>query len=257
MRSRWTLDEVRLLRHCYAETPLKTLAKALGKTPSACKQKARSLGLTVRPGLAVQRRVEGRPRRWTPAMDRQLEAHYRREDLDRHGIAEALGVSFSSVKNRAQELGLKRPVTAHNRWGKHNPPPRPPKGYGVSTRFRPGRAAHESHNYRPIGSTGIRDGYLVVKVTDNAELYPAKRWQAVHRLVWEAAHGPIPEGHVVCFLPGRATTVEAEITLDRLECISRTELALRNSIHNYPPELADLIRLRGRLVRAIKKRAGK
>jgi hypothetical protein len=33
-----------------------------------------------------------------------------------------------------------------------------------------------------------------------------RNWVAVHRLVWEQAHGPVPPGHIVVFRPGRHTT---------------------------------------------------
>ena len=111
-------------------------------------------------------------------------------------------------------------------------------------------------NYKPIGSERIsKDGYLERKVTDDPNVVRARRWVGVHRLVWEAANGPIPAGHVVGFKPGQHTTDAALITTDRLECISRVENMRRNSYHtNYPPEVASLIQLRGALNRQINKR---
>ena len=125
------------------------------------------------------------------------------------------------------------------------------------TQFKP-RAPHESRNYRPIGSLRVsREGYLERKVSDDHPV-PARRWVGVHRLVWEQAHGPVPPGHAVVFKPGRRTTVEAEITLDRLECITRADLMRRNSYHtNLPPEVARLVQLRGVLNRKINNRLRK
>lgn len=45
------------------------------------------------------------------------------------------------------------------------------------------------------------------------------------RRVWERVHGPVPEGHTVVFRPGMRTTANAEITVDRLECIVRGDAA--------------------------------
>lgn len=131
-----------------------------------------------------------------------------------------------------------------------------PGGRSEETRFKPGRPASAARNYRPVGSLRLsRDGCLERKVTDDPSVVPAKRWVGVHRLVWSAAHGPVPDGHAVAFLPGRRTTIEAEITLDALELVTRQELMQRNTYHNYGPEIAKAIQLRGAINRQINKRA--
>lgn len=121
-----------------------------------------------------------------------------------------------------------------------------------ATQFRPG---NKPHTWVPIGSTRItKDGYLQRKVTDTGNT--VRDWVAAHRLVWEAANGPLPDGGVVIFRPGMRTTDEASITADRLECLTRSELMRRNSVHaKYPPELARLVQLRGALQRQINQKA--
>lgn len=122
----------------------------------------------------------------------------------------------------------------------------------VRTQFKAGRTAQEARNYVPIGALRVtRDGYLEKKVTDDPALYPSRRWIALHRLVWEAANGPIPQGHIVVFKPGQKTTVEAEVTIDRLECISRGENARRNHPRTKSPELAQLVQLKGAITRQV------
>ena len=86
-------------------------------------------------------------------------------------------------------------------------------------------------------------------------MFPARRWVAVHRLVWEAAHGPVPDGHVVVFLPGKRTAELDGITLDVVELVTRRELMRRNSVHQMPKELVELVRLRGVLTRQINTKA--
>jgi hypothetical protein len=112
------------------------------------------------------------------------------------------------------------------------------------------------HNYVPIGSLRTsKDGYLERKVTDDHPV-PTRRWVAVHRLVWEAANGPIPAGHIVRFKRGQKTTEVEQITTDRLECVTRVENMRRNSLHTiYPPEVAKLVQLRGALNRQINSRS--
>jgi hypothetical protein len=95
------------------------------------------------------------------------------------------------------------------------------------------------------------DGYLERKLTDDPAIVPARRWVAVHRIVWEAAHGPIPAGHIVCFKPGKKTAVLEEVTSDRLECITRAENARRNHPRNHSPELARLVQLKGAITRQV------
>lgn len=72
-------------------------------------------------------------------------------------------------------------------------------------------------------------------------------------MLWEAAHGPVPAGHALAFVNGDKT----DIRLDNLECISRRELMARNTVHNYPPELRQIIRLKGAITKRIATRSRK
>lgn len=125
------------------------------------------------------------------------------------------------------------------------------------TQFKPGRLASESNNYQPIGTERLnRDGCLERKLTDDKSIVPARRWVAIHRIVWESVHGPIPRGCAVVFRKGMKTIVSSEITIDRLEMLTRAQLMKRNSVHtNYPPEIARIAQLRGALTRQINKRS--
>ena len=131
-----------------------------------------------------------------------------------------------------------------------------PGGRCRETWFQRGRPANLTHNYLPIGSLRVnRDGYLERKMTDDPSLAPARRWTAVHRLVWQEAHGPVPQGMAVVFKPGTRTTELEGIRLECLEMITRRELMLRNSVHRHGPEIAALVQLRGALVRQINRKA--
>ena len=121
--------------------------------------------------------------------------------------------------------------------------------------FRPGQlSGRAAQHYVPVGTTAINgDGLLKKKWTDDRNLPPYRRWRPVHVMVWEAAHGPVPPGHIVVFRhPSLRTTVEHEITLDKLECISRAANMLRNSYwENFPREMAQLYRIKGQMHRKI------
>lgn len=118
------------------------------------------------------------------------------------------------------------------------------------TQFKRGTVPH---TWVPVGSVRVVEGVLERKFS-NVPGAPHLRWRPVARLVWEGAHGPVPAGHVVAFKPGMHTTELDLITLDRVELLSRAELVRRNSIHHWPPELADVARLRGSLKRAINRK---
>jgi len=193
-------------------------------------------------------------------------------------VARAVGRTVNQVYQKAAALGLKKSAaymesdrSGRIQRGRTDPrmiatqikPGAVPWNKGVKgvcgthpncrrTQFKRGRPASESANYVSIGSHRLsKDGYLEQKVTDDPAIVPARRWIGVHRLVWEKANGPIPKGHVVCFLPGRRTAELEKITLDALELVSRAELARRNHPRSRSPELAKLVQLKGAITRQV------
>lgn len=214
-------------------------------------------------------------RRWTPEEDATLREIY---PFHRSAeVAERMGRALVSVCHRARHLGLvKAPeFLASNASGQirkgecrsaatmFQPGNRPwnagTKGIAGThpntraTQFKPGAlSGRAKERLQPIGAEQVVDGYLRRKV--NNDLPRMNRWKAVHVLVWEAAHGPVPPGHVVAFRPGCHTTVAAEITVDRLELATRAEMMRRNSYHNtLPDEVKGLVQLKGQLTRKIHK----
>lgn len=199
-------------------------------------------------------------RPWTNYEDRVLRHLYAHQTNS--AIAEVLDRTRLAVLQRAIKLGLRKPEDSPVRnptgfrkgqtpWNKGKP--FQSGGRSIHTQFKPGRHPHEARNYRPIGSLRTnRDGYLERKVTDDTTVYSARRWVPVHRLVWEAEHGPVPAGHIVVFKPGMRTTEEADITVDRLECITRQENMQRNSAQRFGPDVFKAIQLRGALNRKIR-----
>jgi hypothetical protein len=125
-----------------------------------------------------------------------------------------------------------------------------------ATQFKKGQlSGRAAQLVMPIGSHRINaDGYVDRKISDTPGPQTL-RWKAVHRIVWEQAKGPIPEGHVIAFKAGQYTTDPKLITVDRLECISLAENMSRNTFHRYGPEVVKLVQLRGALTRQINQRA--
>lgn len=223
-------------------------------------------------------RAEPKPpasnRRWSSQDDAILHARY--PDADTAALAASLGRSINSLHVRARWIGTGKSAAflagmlAHLRDGEIGSacrfqPGQVPwnkgtafeaGGRSASTRFKAGQLnGRAAQLVQPIGAYRVNsDGYLQRKLSDTPG--PSKlRWEAVHRLVWVAAHGPVPACNVVVFKPGRRSTELARITLDAIELIPRRELMRRNSVHTqYPPEMARLVQLRGALVRAINRK---
>jgi hypothetical protein len=184
-------------------------------------------------------------------------------------LAKCLGRSSSAVYGRAAIMGLHKSaeylaspeacrlrrgdnVGARTRFQRGHVPankglrrPGWSAGRMAETQFKPGA---RPHTWKPVGSTRItKDGYLQRKISDTG--YPPKDWVGVHILLWEETHGPIPMGHALIFKDRN----KGNIWLDNLELIPRGELMRRNTIHNYPPELVDVIRLGGALKRRLRR----
>ncbi|MGH6627618.1 MAG: HNH endonuclease signature motif containing protein [Burkholderiaceae bacterium] len=206
-------------------------------------------------------------RPWTPDAIELLVALY--PDNSTADIARRLGRAAGSCYQKAAALGLKKSAAfyASERAGRIQRGRQDPRmiasqfkpglqpwnkgahyragGRSAETRFKKGR---RPQTWQPVGSLRINtDGYLDRKVSDTGR----RDWVAVHRLVWQEAHGPIPAGHIVVFRPGRRSTVLEQITADALECITRAELARRNHPSSKSPELARLVQLKGAITRQV------
>lgn len=88
-----------------------------------------------------------------------------------------------------------------------------------ATQFKKG---NRPANWVSIGTERInRDGYTEIKIADGRL---NKNWKAKHILLWEAAHGPVPQGHVVIFGDGNKRNFDP----DNLLLVSRAQLARLN-----------------------------
>lgn len=101
-------------------------------------------------------------------------------------------------------------------------------------------------NHKPVGSERIdsKDGYIYVKVAEGMNQFRLK-----HRVVYEQNFGPIPKGYNVEFKDRNRLNCSP----DNLVLRSRKENMKLNTYHNYGPEIAQVIQLRGALIRQIHK----
>lgn len=96
---------------------------------------------------------------------------------------------------------------------------------GNVTSFKKG---HVPLNTDPIGTEKLlADGYVWVKV-NNVPRAPKKvNWKQKNVVIWEHAHGPVPENHVIIFLDGNRENFD----LDNLKMISRETNVRLNQNH--------------------------
>lgn len=196
----------------------------------------------------------GRP--WSEADLRTLRELY--PDTHNLDLAALLGrtepaISNAAVKHRLHKSGaykaahdakFTRGLVPWNTGTRYQP-----GGRSKDTQFQPGQ---KPHTWVPVGSYRLnKGGHLQQKISDDPG-GPHLRWRCVAELVWIQHHGPVPRGHVVVFRPGQFSAELEQITLDRVECVTRAELMRRNSNWTrLPPELARLVQLRGALNRQI------
>jgi hypothetical protein len=178
-------------------------------------------------------------------------------------IADDLGLSESSVYNRAFAMGIKKdPVYLRST--------QYPPGYlgGKATQFQKGHApvnkgqkmstevyqkvAHtmfkkgsKPMNTQPIGTIHQRRDtggkmYQYIKLADC-------KWQLLNRYTWEMHNGPIPKGMVVVYKDGNYLNND----INNLLMITKKENMARNTIQRLPKELQQVMRLKCKLIKKI------
>lgn len=218
IRRPWTPEEEAYMRENYADTPTADLARHLGRAYTAVSQHAIRLGLTKSP-------------------------EYLRSTRLQPGQCIGKEHQFRPGQTPANK-GLRRPGWAPGRM--------------AETQFRRGaRNGRAAQNWRPIGTIlPDSEGYLRIKVRE-AEYGKepcgfgnVQVWPLLHRRLWEQAHGPIPEGHLVVFRDGN----RQNCVIENLMLMTMADNARRNSMWNLPRELAEVIQLQGALKRQLRKR---
>jgi hypothetical protein len=249
----WTPIDDALLRRLYPKHSKAAVAEQMGRSVFSVKSRATKLGLIKRPrywSAADQATF----RRLYPHTDNTVLATlFNRTIKAIHQQAKTLGVQktreylsdYSRRLNAEREAQGRTPGRFHagqTPWNKGRKGWTPP---GTErTQFKKGNIPH---TWRPIGTEEVRDGYLYRKIREDGPTH--LRCRPVHVLIWEDANGPVPAGHAIVFKDtGDKTT---NITLERLECISRAELMARNTVHRYPPDIRGAITMRARLTRVI------
>lgn len=129
-----------------------------------------------------------------------------------------LDLTLDQVVGAVKRLKLKNGSDGRFPKG-HIPVNKGKKGMGgyPPTQFKKG---HKPHNYLPVGTERVNgDGYIDIKIAD------PNKWKAKHRILWEEAHGPIPDDHVLIF----ADKDKLNCQLDNLMLVTRAQAAVLNN----------------------------
>lgn len=85
--------------------------------------------------------------------------------------------------------------------------------------------------------------YWMIKIPEQTKIIMKHIW------LWKQHNGKIPKGYNVVFINGNSL----DCRIENLECISNEELMLRNSVHQLPNELKEIVMLKGKITRQINK----
>ena len=186
--------------------------------------------------------------------------HERTQDL-----ANDLGLTYSQVANRAFTMGLRKSQAfkQSDLSGRANLI----KG-GRPFQFKPGhipankgkkmpdkiyqkvkgtmwKAGHQPHNWKPDGSIVERMDktgriYLYYKVKNS-------HWILYHHKIWTDQNGPIPPESILRFKDGNPLNC----VIENIELISMIDNMTQNTIHRFPDELQQVIKLKAKLNKKI------
>lgn len=264
----WTAAETKRLESLYPDTTSGGLVKALGRDKGTIYRQAKRLDLQK--SAAYLAGETGAHVAWSPGDIAQLVALY--PDHTARVIGQLLNRHMGSVHAKAKALGLdkspefwasdkagrimrgqKNPGMTSTQWKTGDTPWNKGQRYvaggrSAETRFKRGNLPQTT---LPVGQYRFDSDGALQQKTSETPGPNHKRWTPVSRQVWVAAHGPVPDKHIVVFKPGRASNVLEKITIDALDCITRAENARRNHPRHKSPELSRLYQLKGAITRQV------
>jgi len=204
-------------------------------------------------------------RNWTKKEDNLLRQYY--SDNPTEIVAILLNRTLFGVYGRANNLGLKKsetfatsPLSGRNpklgempssiihRFKKgHTPWNKGKKGICLG-----GQAGWFLKGHLPKNTK--EDGVISIRKDSKGNFYKWIRitrahWIPLHRHIWELSHGPIKRGFNIQFKDGDAMNC----TLENLEIISKKQNMLRNTYHQWPEDLQQLLHTKAILTRQINK----
>lgn len=211
MRTFWTEEENNIMKVMYADTPSGFIAEKLNKSVRAVYQQAGKLGLKK-----------------SKEFLQSADCGRLYKDCGK-GIDTRFKKGQPSFNKGKKQLEFMTAAAIEK---------------SKATRFKKGRLPH---NTKPEGTilfhldkrTGNKYGYVRDRATGKLNF--------VHRINYEKSFGEIPEGGVVIFKDGDTLNTDPS----NLQLITYAENMKRNTIHRYPQEVKEAIRLISKLTKKI------
>ena len=167
-------------------------------------------------------------RYWTEDEVQYLKAHFGQIRVVE--IAQRLNRTEYAVMRKAENLGIRSRVPGSPVWA------------NASDNLGPRRFREDHSAWRPPLVPWNQQGRMVIKRTDNGTPESYARYLVETEMGIE-----LQSDQVVTYRDGNRLNCE----LSNLEIIDRVELARRNSIYRYPPEVVRTIRLLSKLKKTI------
>ena len=179
-------------------------------------------------------------------------------------LATMMNRSFTGINGRLSAMGLEVPVelaaqrkaegmyrqgSVPKNKGKKQSEYMTPEAIARTalTRFCKGHIPHNHHE--EIGTIVIRHAHKDRKAPPYKWIKTLEGMRMLHAYNWEQIHGKVPKGFVLRFKDGNTMYCDPI----NLELITLIENMKRNTIHRYPDELKELIRLNAKLKKIRKK----
>jgi len=248
-----TAEEDAYIRENYLSISQKQIAKTLKRTPSFVKNRRMVLHLFIPVEITNKRRGNNQS---SATIE---EDNYIRENclkIPAKEIARTINRSSCFVRGRIKKLGIIIPREIIDQFCNRYPKGHIPSNKGKkmaeatyekvkNTFFTKG---HRPHNTKYDGCISVRlhkNGFPHIVIRTELGI-----WKEATHITWEQHKGPVPEGMIVAVKDGNPNNC---FDINNLELITRKQNMLRNSIHNYPQEIKEVIYLNKNLKKEIKK----
>lgn len=244
----------------YRNNGWEATAVNFGLTKAAVRNMAFQSGVKVKKSVTIKLRSEKMKKvtTSTPAIDRYLKKHYLTINVNQLSIR--LKRSETFVKTRMRQLDLvvpreiieQRILSARIKPG-HVPINKGKKWDEYVSKDVQERMRKTTFKKGGLPPTTLYDGAITTRYDKDARRYykwirlAKGKWQMLHVNKWIKKHGHIPEGMIVVF----KNKDSMKVTLKNLELITLEENMRRNTRHQWPAELQEVIKLSNKINRKL------
>jgi predicted transcriptional regulator len=241
------------------------IAKTIGVSKGVVQRFLKKNNLSVSPEAALKFRIKGINKRLNSIVhpeDEIIKSDYLITPVK--ALATKIGRSQTFVKTRLEKLGLEIPseIIEQRKLDSRKKKGCIPLNKGlkqteymsqeqiqktIATRFKKGQIHHNA--------VGFKDGDIVTRHSHKDRNQPPYKWirlgkgkwEMYHVNIWKEFNGPVPDGHIIVFKDKNTMNT----TIDNLECITKAENMIRNTLHRYPEEIKKSIQTLAIITRKI------